>query len=63
MTEKLLKLYNTLGCIETKGENTKTMALCLGYLEQLIVEEQNKEAECLKEQNKTEQEPVESEEE
>lgn len=49
LTEKLLKLYNTLGCIETKGENTKTMALCLSYLEGLIAEEQKAELEAAKE--------------
>lgn len=42
MEEKLTKLRNTLFMIETKGENTKTMALCLNYLDQLIAEEQNK---------------------
>lgn len=38
MGEKLTKLYNTLSLIETKGENTKTMAVCLNYVQQLIVE-------------------------
>lgn len=56
MSEKLLKLYNTLGLIETKGENTKTMALCLGYLEGLITEERSKEAESAKEPVKNEEE-------
>lgn len=42
MTNELTKLYNTLLLIETKGENTKIMAQCLQYLEQLIVTEQNK---------------------
>ena len=37
MEQDLIKLYNTLLTIETKGSNTKTMALCLQYLEQLIV--------------------------
>lgn len=39
MVEKLVKLYNTLALIETKGENTKTMALCLQFVEQMIAEE------------------------
>ena len=30
MKENLQKLYNTLALIETKGENTKIMADCLG---------------------------------
>ena len=38
MKEKLAKLYNTLSNIETKGENTKIMGVCLQYLEQLISE-------------------------
>lgn len=38
MGEKLTKLYNTLALIETKGENTKTMAVCLNYVQQLIAE-------------------------
>lgn len=38
MKEKLTKLYNTLCQIETKGENTKLMALCLSYTSQLISE-------------------------
>ena len=36
---RLRKLYNTMLLIETKGENTKIMAECLRYLEQLISEE------------------------
>lgn len=36
MKENLQKLYNTLALIETKGENTKIMADCLRYTEQLI---------------------------
>ena len=38
MKEKLAKLYNTLSNIETKGENTKIMGVCLQYLEHLISE-------------------------
>ena len=39
MIEKLVKLHNTLALIETKGENTKTMAICLQFVEQMITEE------------------------
>lgn len=39
MQNKLTKLYNTLATIETRGESTKTMAVCLQYVEQLIREE------------------------
>jgi hypothetical protein len=45
MVNKLTKLYNTLMLIETKGENTKIMAQCLQYLEQMVNEEQGKSAE------------------
>lgn len=44
MEEKLIKLYNTLLLVETKGGSTKVMAQCLGFLEQLIQEEQKTEA-------------------
>lgn len=36
MSEKLTKLYNTLAQIETKGENTKLMAACLNFTQQMI---------------------------
>lgn len=36
MVNELTKLYNTMMLIETKGENTKQMAMCLNYLSQLI---------------------------
>lgn len=36
MVNELVKLYNTMMLIETKGENTKQMAMCLDYLSQLI---------------------------
>ena len=36
MANELTKLYNTLMLIETKGENTKIMAQCLQYIENLI---------------------------
>lgn len=32
--DDLLKLYNTLSMIETKGESTKIMAQCLQFIEQ-----------------------------
>lgn len=34
--EELTKLYNTMIIIETKGENTKVMADCLRFLDQLV---------------------------
>ena len=43
MLEKLQKLYNTLGTIETKGANTKRMAICLTYLEEIIQEQAESE--------------------
>ena len=39
METNLKKLYNTMLLIETKGENTKIMAECIRFLEQLITEE------------------------
>lgn len=53
MGEKLVKLYNTLSTIETKGNNTKTMADCLRYLERMI-EEVNKPVEPSNENVETE---------
>ena len=44
MVTELTKLYNTLLLIETKGENTKNMANCLRFIEQLIANEQNKQS-------------------
>lgn len=35
METELTKLYNTMLMIETKGENTKIMADCLRFIEQL----------------------------
>lgn len=35
MDTELLKLYNTLLMVETKGESTKIMADCLRFVEQL----------------------------
>lgn len=34
----LIKLHNTMGTIETKGESTKVMCDCLRFLEQKISE-------------------------
>lgn len=45
MDNELTKLYNTLMLIETKGENTKVMAQCLQYLEQMIITERKKPVE------------------
>ena len=44
MENNLKKLYNTMLLIETKGENTKIMAECIKFLEQLIIEEAKKSA-------------------
>lgn len=41
MNEKLIKLYNTLMTIDTRGANTLTMADCLCFLKNIIEEEQN----------------------
>lgn len=38
LSENLIKLYNTLALIETKGENTKLMAQCMVFVEQLANE-------------------------
>lgn len=43
MFVKLSKLYNTLQTIETKGDGTKAMADCLRFIEQMLIEEQNKQ--------------------
>lgn len=45
MKENLAKLYNTLSLIETKGENTKIMAQCLQFIEQMIQSEVTKNTE------------------
>ena len=42
MENNLKKLYNTMLLIETKGENTKIMAECIKFLEQLIIKEAKK---------------------
>lgn len=38
MKNKLINLHNALSTIETKGNNTLTMADCLRFLEQCINE-------------------------
>lgn len=38
MDTKLIKLYNTLMTIETKGESTKVMADCLRYIETMVAD-------------------------
>ena len=45
MLEKLQKLYNTLGAVETKGKSTIIMGTCLSYLEGLIREASKPEPE------------------
>ena len=57
MLEKLQRLYSTLGTIETKGANTKRMAICLTYLEEMIQEQaenERKSAEAVKGEDKHE---------
>ena len=43
MGNELMKLYNTLMLVETKGESTKTMGTCLQFLENLIAKIQSDE--------------------
>lgn len=38
MKENLIRLHNTLGLIETRGESTKVMAQCLQFVEQMVME-------------------------
>ena len=50
MVNELMKLYNTLATIETKGESSITMADCLRFTKKLIdaenrrIEEENRKA-------------------
>lgn len=46
--EELVKLYNTLSMIETKGDSTKVMAQCLIFVEQKAQEEEDKQKENAK---------------
>ena len=48
LSEDLIKLYNTLNLIETKGENTKLMAQCIVFVEQLANEAKMSEIEAAK---------------
>lgn len=43
MSENLIKLYNTLSLIETKGESTKYMAQCMAFVEQMANEARKSE--------------------
>lgn len=43
MKDKLIKLNNTMRMIETKGESTKIMALCMQFVEDMIRELEVKE--------------------
>lgn len=43
MLENLVKLYNTLKTISTKGDDTKVMGSCLTFIEQMIYEERSKQ--------------------
>lgn len=36
MKEDIIKLYNTLLLVETRGESTKIMGQCLQFIEQLV---------------------------
>lgn len=49
MENKLTQLYNTLSQIETKGNNTRLMSLCLQFVENMI----NEEKAAAKEEPKT----------
>ena len=51
MSNELKKLYNTLLGVETKGESTKLMGMCLQFLENLIVKIQSDENEANQEKN------------
>ena len=48
LSENLIKLYNTLNLIETKGENTKLMAQCIVFVEHLANEAKISEMEAAK---------------
>lgn len=45
MNEQLIRIYNTLSIISTKGEDTVAMAQCLLALKQIIEENNNKKEE------------------
>lgn len=48
-----VKLYNTLALIETKGENTKLMAQCMVFVEQLANEARQAEVEAAQEKEES----------
>ena len=52
MSNELTKLYNTLLGVETKGESTKLMGMCLQFLEKLIakIESDENQAKNIKEE-------------
>ena len=52
MEVKLVQLYNTLSTIETKGQNTKVMADCLRFLEDLINTKQTEKENNVEEERK-----------
>ena len=55
MSNELTKLYNTLLGVETKGESTKLMGMCLQFLENLIAKiqsDENQEKKNVKEEGK-----------
>lgn len=45
MKTDLMKLYNTLKDVETKGESTKIMADCLRFIEGLVANMKDDKAE------------------
>lgn len=53
MVNELVKLYNTLLMVETKGESTKIMSDCIRFIEQLINREKEKEVEAAELSKKT----------
>ena len=48
LSDKLIKLYNTLALVETKGESTKIMAQCMVFVEQLATEVKSSETQSYK---------------
>ena len=54
LSENLVKLYNTLTLIETKGESTKLMAQCMVFVEQMAHDTKIAEQDAAKEPEKEE---------
>lgn len=54
LSENLVKLYNTLALIETKGESTKLMAQCMVFVEQMAHDAKIAEQAAAKEPEKEE---------